>query len=123
LTLFLEELAGRNVSPATVTTYEGSLTQWFRFLEENDGTIEGPTDLKRSSISEYLAHLSSRGLSGMYRARVLSAIRAYCTFLVTNELIDRSPTVGILTPKKEQNSKAYLRTDEYTRLLAQAGSN
>jgi len=59
----------------------------------------------------------------MYRARVLAAIRAYCTYLVTAELIDRSPATGILTPKKEQNSKAYLRSDEYTRLLALAGSN
>jgi len=37
LTLFLEELAGPNLSPATLTTSEGSLAQWVRFLDENDG--------------------------------------------------------------------------------------
>jgi site-specific recombinase XerD len=47
---------------------------------------ELPTALRRSSITEYLPHLASRGLSGMHRARVLAAIRAYCTFLFTAEL-------------------------------------
>jgi len=38
------------------------------------------------TIENVKKHLASRGLSGMHRARVLAAIRAYCTFLFTAEL-------------------------------------
>src|SRR5712692_2543720 len=81
LTLVMDELSGRNVSLATITTYEASLVQWFRYLHETDGTVETPADLTRQTITEYLAHLGSRNLSGMYRARTLAAIRVYCTGL------------------------------------------
>jgi len=123
LTLFLEELSGRNVSPATLVTYEASLRQWLAWLTETDGTVESPTDLTRAHISEYLAHLASRSCSGMYRARVLAAIRAYAMALVNADVLVHSPATGIVTPKKEQNRRAYLRRDEYTQLLAAAGSN
>jgi site-specific recombinase XerC len=57
------------------------------------------------------------------RARKMSAIREYFRFLEGVGVIQKSPTTGIETPKREKNSRQYLRSDEYTKMLFLAGAN
>jgi integrase/recombinase XerC len=79
--------------------------------------------LRRGDIEDYLAELSRRHLSGVTRARKLAAVRMYFRYLVTQGLLATSPVEGVATPKKETRGKLALRPDEYSRLLALAGSN
>jgi integrase/recombinase XerC len=37
--------------------------------------------------------------------------------------IDKSPTAGVETPKREKNTRQFLRSDEYTKMLSLAGAN
>ena len=71
---------------------------------------------------EYLSALAKRELTGIARARKMSAIREYFRFL-EGGVITKSPTTGIETPKREKNSRQYLRSDEYTKMLSLAGAN
>ncbi len=38
-------------------------------------------------------------------------------------LVNKNPTLGVATPKKERGSRTALRLDEYTKLLSLAGAN
>src|SRR6266536_2281582 len=105
-------------------TFEGSLAAFLRALAtENNLTIQSPADARKADLSEYLAYLGGRGLSGVTRARKLAAIREYFRFLLEHELIVKSPAEGLETPKKERNGRTYLRPEEYTKLLSLAGGN
>src|SRR4029434_3183671 len=72
---------------------------------------------------EYLAALARKGLTGVARARKVAAIREYFRFLEGVGVIERSPAAGIDTPKREKQTRQFLRSDEYTKMLSLAGGN
>jgi site-specific recombinase XerD len=123
LDLFLRTLEAKNRSSATMQAYRTDLRQFVTWLRETNITIEAPADVERLDVTEYLAHLSERGLSGVSRARKLAAIREYFRFAHIEQLIDRSPVEGIDTPRTEKRTRNYLTPEEYHRLLSAAGGN
>src|SRR5262245_51915706 len=74
-------------------------------------------------VVEYLSSLARKELTGIARARKMSAIREYFRFLEGVGVVLKSPTMGIETPKRERNSRQVLRSDEYTKMLSLAGAN
>ncbi len=123
LALFLDTLSGKNRSSATIRAYKADVRQLIAYLHENSISIAYPKDVEKVDILEYLSYLAKRELTGVARARKLSAIREYFRFLEGVGYIQRSPTTGVDTPKRERNTRSYLRSDEYTKMLSLAGSN
>src|SRR5947209_4151519 len=123
LTRYLNSLTGRNLSEHTVTAYHTDLTQFLRWLTENDISVRSPEKITRTHILDYLTHLAGLGRSGVTRTRKLAAIREYCKFLVSEQLIPHSPTENIVRPKQERKQRVFLRVDEYMRLLNAAAGN
>src|SRR5260370_19988699 len=120
---FLRELEGGNKSTLTLTAYKTDLTQFFLWLAENDVTVTLPAEVTRGHVNEYLAFLSSLGRSGVTRARKLAAIKSFFAYLKDEHLITLSPADSIHMPNKERKRKVVLRTDEYSRMLSEAGGN
>jgi site-specific recombinase XerD len=92
-------------------------------VAETDSTVDTARDIDRAHIVEFLASLSERKLTGVSRARKLAAIREFFRYLADNGFIEKSPAVGIDTPKIERNGKAWLRPDEYSRMLSLAAGS
>jgi site-specific recombinase XerD len=86
-------------------------------------SIETPEDVEKIDVMEYLSALAKRELTGIARARKMSAIREYFRFLEGVGVISKSPSIGIETPKREKNGRQVLRPDEYTKMLSLAGAN
>src|SRR6266567_1106744 len=123
LTRYLNSLSGRNLSGHTASAYRTDLLQFLAFLAENDVTVNSPEKITRTHILDYLSHLANLGRSGVTRSRKLAAIREYCKFLVTEQVISHSPTEAIVRPKGERKQRVFLRVDEYMRLLNAALGN
>ena len=123
LTTFLNALAGKNRSAATIRAYATDIAQFIAFLHANNVSIQSPADVEKIDVMEYLSALAKRELTGIARARKMSAIREYFRFLEGVGLISKSPTIGIETPKREKNGRQVLRPDEYTKMLSLAGAN
>jgi len=85
--------------------------------------MKTPEDVEKVDVIEYLSHCAKRELTGIARARKMSAIREYFRFLEGVGVITKSPTIGIETPKREKNGRQVLRPDEYTKMLSLAGAN
>src|SRR5205085_7879466 len=120
---FLQELEGGNKSTLTLTAYKTDLLQFFTWLSENDVTVTTPGQVTRGHVNEYLAYLSSLGRSGVTRARKLAALKSFFTYLKDEHMVNLSPADTIHMPNKERKKKVVLRTDEYSRMLSEAGGN
>ena len=123
LAAFLDALLGKNRSQATLRAYRTDVLQFLAFLKENNVAITAVGDVGKVDVLEYLAALAKKGLTGVARARKVSAIREYFRFLEGVGAIPKSPTVGIDTPKREKHTRQFLRSDEYTKMLSLAGGN
>jgi site-specific recombinase XerD len=123
LAKFIDSLAGKNRSGATVRAYSTDISQFIAFLHENNVSIQTPAEVEKIDVVEYLSTLAKKELTGIARARKMSALREYFRFLEGVGVISKSPTTGIETPKREKNSRQYLRSDEYTKMLSLAGAN
>ena len=123
LAAFLDALLGKNRSGVTLRAYRTDVRQLITFLHENNVAITGVADVGKVDILEYLSWLAKKGLTGIARARKLAAIREYFRYLEGVGVIDKSPTTGIETPKREKHMRAYLRPEEYTKMLSLAGAS
>ena len=123
LEAFLDGLSGKNRSSQTLRAYRTDVLQFITFLHENNVAITDVSDVRKVDVLEYLAALAKKDLTGVARARKLSAIREYFRFLESVDLIQKSPTAGIDTPKREKHTRQFLRSDEYTKMLSLAGGN
>ena len=121
--LFLRALEGKNRSDATLKAYRIDLYQFVIWLKENNLAATSPSRIEKADITEYLTFLARRGLTGKSRARKLAAVREYFRHLVSHEVIVKSPTEGIDTPKQEKRSRDYLQRSEYNSFLSLAGGN
>ena len=123
LAAFLDAMLGKNRSSATLRAYRTDVLQFIHFLHENNVAITDVDDVGKVDVLEYLAVLARKGLTGVARARKVSAIREYFRFLEGLGAIERSPAAGIDTPKREKHTRQFLRSDEYTKMLSLAGGN
>jgi integrase/recombinase XerC len=123
LATFLNTLSGKNRSSATIRAYQTDIQQFISFLHEISVSAYAPQDVAKVDILEYLSHLAKKDLTGVARARKLSALREYFRFLEGIGEIEKSPTSGVETPKREKNARQFLRSDEYTKMLSLAGGN
>src|SRR5215471_8624291 len=123
LTAFVDAMLGKNRSVATLRAYKTDVLQFITFLRENNVGITGVADVEKVDVLEYLAALARKGLTGVARARKVSAIREYFRFLEGVGAIERSPAAGIDTPKREKHTRQFLRSDEFTKMLSLAGAN
>src|SRR5215208_4302418 len=120
---FLRSLAGKNRSAATARAYQTDIQQFITWLHENNIVAISPAQVQRADVTEYLAFLAERRLSGVSRARKVAALREYFRYLVDHEQLLASPMIGIDTPKREKNDRTALARDEYTAMLSYAGGN
>jgi integrase/recombinase XerC len=123
LATFLNALSGKNRSTATIRAYQTDIQQFITFLHANNVSIQTPGDVEKVDVVEYFSALAKRELTGIARARKMSALREYFRFLEGIGVITKSPTTGIETPKREKNTRQFLRSDEYTKMLSLAGAN
>src|SRR5918911_3797320 len=123
LAVFLAALSGKNRSAATIRAYQTDLLQFMHFLHDTNVLITAPQDVAKVDILDYFSHLAKKALTGVARARKMSAIREYFRFLEGVGQLEKSPTVGVETPKRERNTRQFLRSDEYTKMLSLAGAN
>jgi integrase/recombinase XerC len=123
LAVFLDALLGKNRSAATIRAYQTDLLQFITSLHETSVLITSPQDVQKVDILDYFSFLAKKDLTGVARARKLSAIREYFRFLEGLGQIDKCPTTGVETPKREKNARQFLRSDEYTKMLSLAGAN
>ena len=75
LATFINALSGKNRSTATIRAYQTDIQQLLSFLHETNVSIQTPADVEKVDVVEYLSVLAKRELTGIARARKMSALR------------------------------------------------
>ncbi len=120
---FTRALEGKNRSAATIRAYRTDVLQFIIWLHENNLVVTTPGQVAKIDITEYLAVLADRRVSGTSRARKVAAIREYFRFCEEHGVVEKSPAATIAIPKKEKKSRNFLQPVEYTKMLSLAAVN
>jgi len=110
--LYLE----KNLSMNTIKSYKIDLKLLFDWakIEKNIKF----KDYDQSTIIEYLAVSSERGLNHRTISRYLSSIKSFYRFLIDEDILDKNPTLNISNPKAFINPPEYLTVEEVDLLLS-----
>lgn len=101
----------------TIQSYERDLRYFEKYMEEEKSTqVSMLTDKK---IDAYLNQLKEKGKSTATISRTLASIRAFCQYLVKEELLVQNPARMIALPKIEKKPPKVLSQTQICTLLEQ----
>ncbi len=74
-------------------------------------------DFTEDNLLRVMSDLVGEGYRNASRARMLSALRGFCGWLVKNHHLDRDPTLGFETPSKDKGLPVALTSEELQRVV------
>lgn len=109
----------KNYSEHTLNAYRRDLQAFFAFLLEkgelNEG--DGPEMITHLQVRRYLGKLNSMKYASSTMARHITAIRAYFTYLESEELLDENPMQRIVSPKIAKKIPEFLYQEQIETLM------
>ncbi len=122
ITLFLYYLKDvKSASNNTVQSYARDLKYFINYLGQINSTDSiAFTD---KDINAYLESMRNVGKSNATISRTLASIRAFCQYLIYQQVISENPAHIIALPKVDKKVPKVLTEDQITRLLDQPNIN
>lgn len=116
---FLAHLAfEKRLSPETQKAYLSDLRLYLKWTQpsETSQTLGAPEIWKTQTLRAFLKSLSELGAAATSQSRYLSALRAYCRFLVDEGELENDPTAVLRPPKQQRYRPESLTRAEMTAL-------
>lgn len=108
----------KGASPHTLNAYGRDLQEFFSYMGwDTEPAASVLSAVDPPAIRNYLGHLLRKGLARRSIARKLAALRSFYRFCMRRGVIDRSPLVGISTPRQPRTLPYYLQQDQINGLL------
>ncbi len=111
----------RGLSRNTVENYGRDLRRMLDHFEARG--ITGPEQVRELHIIDFMVALEKSGLAPRSRARTLSAVKGFFSFLAREKTIRSTPADDLETPRFTGKLPRYLSPDEVGRLLAAPDDN
>ena len=113
----------RNYSQHTVDSYELDLSDFVKFLADENGTLPPIEDVDHLTIRSYLANLQERHLARSTVVRRLSSLRSFYKYLCRHGYLDTDPTSALSSPKIQKRLPEFLEISEVELLLSAPDRN
>jgi len=108
----------RNYSQHTVDSYDFDLSDFMKFLTDENGVLPSIEDIDHLTIRSYLANLQERQLSRSTVVRRLSSIRSFFKYLCRRGYLETDPTSALSSPKIQRKLPDFLEISEIDLLLS-----
>lgn len=106
----------RALSPNSIESYTSDVSRLVQFLNLK-GISQGPLELKRDAMEQFIHYISELGLGDRTQARMLSGIKAFYKFLLIEDLIKDNPTSLLEGPKLSRKIPEVLSIEEVNAIL------
>ena len=103
----------RSLSPNTLDAYQRDVETLLRFL---DGEGKRPAEAELADLQTFAAQLHDIGIGPRSQCRILSGVRAFYRYLVTDGYIEQDPTELLESPVLGEHLPEFLTPDEVDRL-------
>jgi len=113
----------RNYSQHTVDSYELDLSDFVKFLADENGVLPPLEDVDHLIIRSYLANLQERHLARSTVVRRLSSLRSFYKYLCRHGYLDTDPTSALSSPKIQKRLPEFLEISEVELLLSAPDRN
>jgi tyrosine recombinase XerC len=108
--------AERNSSTHTLRAYQHDLKEYVVFLEAKYPNLS-PERNHRLVIRDYLSSLHEKNIQRATILRAIAVLRAFYKFLLQEEIVDKTPFVGLSMPKREKRLPVFLAENDMKALL------
>ncbi len=115
---YLCQLQNTGYSPQTLRAYEHDIQQFSHFLEDLNYPLE---KLDINIARAYLVHLRQQKLSVRTIRRSISAIKNFCRFLQTHQVLLGNPFSHLRTPKIPQRLPNYMAYESIETMICSCG--
>ncbi|MDQ1327759.1 MAG: Tyrosine recombinase XerC [Candidatus Poribacteria bacterium] len=113
----------RNYSKHTVSSYDFDLSDFMKFLTNENGVSSSVEDIDHLTIRSYLANLQERQLSRSTVVRRLSSLRSFFKYLCRRGYLETDPTFALSSPKSQRKLPDFLEISEIDLLLSAPDTN
>jgi integrase/recombinase XerD len=104
----------KSLSPRTLEAYLSDLGKLLSYFADEE---KDPLNATLDDLEHFSATLSDVGISPTSQARILSGVRSFYRFLLTEEYIDADPTELLESPKKGEKLPEVLSVEEVDTLI------
>ena len=105
------------LSPHSIEAYNRDVKKLISYLSLQDLDIN-PGQIEAEHLRAFIWYLNELGLGPRSQARLISAIKTFFRYLITEELIQKNPAEILDSPKLGRKIPAVLSFDEIQKMLA-----
>jgi integrase/recombinase XerD len=106
----------KGLSGHSIEAYERDVRRMAIFMH-TDKKLSSPVKVEPGHLDDYLHLLHTIGISTRTQARMLSAMRSYFQYLMTEDILKVDPTELIHSPKLDQYLPEVLSYEEITQMI------
>ena len=110
-------LLERSLADNTIEAYQRDLKKLDEFLILKEYKL-GPAEIETAQLSEFIFWLNELGLGARSQARVLSAIKTFFKYLLTEDVVRDDPTELLDGPRLPRKIPEVLSYDEIQAMLS-----
>jgi len=109
-------LLERSLSPHTIEAYLSDVGKLAQFIALS-GQELSPAQVETDTLSAFFMHLNHLGLGARSQARLLSALKTFYKYLLTENIVQTDPTELLEGPRLPRNIPEVLSFEEIQRML------
>ena len=107
----------KSLSDHSVTAYLHDVELLTRYFSLS-GISKAPGDVELTDLQQFVQWLSKIGLTSTSQARIISGIRGFFKFCITEQLVTRDPAALLEAPKTPRHLPDRLSVEEIDKLFA-----
>jgi integrase/recombinase XerD len=107
----------RSLSPNSVAAYSRDIEKLFQFAQTGGATIK-PEQITLADLRRFICFINDLGVLPSSQARILSGVKAFYKYLLTEDLIVSDPSELLESPKIQRKLPDTLSYEDINKLIA-----
>jgi integrase/recombinase XerD len=108
----------RSLSNHSIEAYLRDIDKLTQYLQLNNAN-KNPSEIELNDLQKFLEWISDYGLSSTSQARIISGIKQFYKYCLSEQMVKIDPTQLLEAPKTKRSLPEVLSFDEIERMIAQ----